>query len=72
MKLAISTAPATASSSSSQSRRESWQPSQEANFQTASLGRAGHHSSLRASSGPTRDQGKTGPWVQTSTGPSWQ
>src|SRR5690554_3858989 len=31
-------APATASSSSSQSSRLSWQPSQEANFQTASLG----------------------------------
>src|SRR5260221_322506 len=34
----MSIAPATASSSSSQSRRESWQPSQEENFQTASLG----------------------------------
>ena len=40
-KLAISTAPATASSSSSQSRRLSWQPSQEANFQTASFGLRG-------------------------------
>src|SRR5262245_20899273 len=37
-KLAISTSPATASSSSSQSSRLSWQPSQEANFQTASFG----------------------------------
>ena len=38
----MSTAPATASSSSSQSSRDSWQPSQEENFQTASLGlRAG-------------------------------
>src|SRR5271167_1147419 len=37
-KLAISTASATASSSSSQSSRLNWQPSQEENFQTASLG----------------------------------
>ena len=34
---------ATASSSSSQSSRESWQPSQEANFQTASFGRGRLH-----------------------------
>ena len=34
----MSTAPATASSSSSRSSRLSWQPSQEANFQTASRG----------------------------------
>src|SRR3990172_13326812 len=40
-------APAIASSSSSQSSRESWQPSQEANFQTASFGlRAGAISNL--------------------------
>src|SRR6266851_10025704 len=39
-KLAISTSPATASSSSSQSSRLSWQPSQDANFHTASRGRA--------------------------------
>src|SRR5690348_13227347 len=39
-KLAISTAPATVSNSSSQSRRLSWQPSQDENFQTASLGLA--------------------------------
>ena len=38
-KWAISTAPATASSSSSQSSRLSWQPSQEANLNTPSLGR---------------------------------
>src|SRR5271167_967420 len=37
-KLAISTSPATANSSSSQSSRLNWQPSQEANFQTASFG----------------------------------
>src|SRR5579872_2647720 len=38
----MSIAPATARSSSSQSRRDSWQPSQEENFQTASFGlRAG-------------------------------
>src|SRR5208337_3606563 len=37
-KFAISTASATASSSSSQSSRLNWQPSQEENFQTASLG----------------------------------
>src|SRR5438874_5962083 len=37
----MSMAPATASSSSSQSSSESWQPSQEANFQTASLGLCG-------------------------------
>src|SRR5580698_9824119 len=37
----MSIAPATASSSSSQSSSESWQPSQEANFQTASRGRRG-------------------------------
>src|SRR5882724_9694712 len=34
----MSIAAATARSSSSQSRRDSWQPSQEENFQTASLG----------------------------------
>ena len=38
VKWAISTAPATASSSSSQSSRLSWQPSQEASFHTARLG----------------------------------
>src|ERR1700732_218430 len=37
-KFPISISSATARSSSSQSRRLSWQPSQEANFQTASLG----------------------------------
>src|SRR5579885_172943 len=37
-KEAISICPATASSSSSQSSRLNWQPSQEANFQTASFG----------------------------------
>src|SRR6266478_5251177 len=37
-KLAISTALVSASSSSSQSSRLNWQPSQEANFRTASLG----------------------------------
>src|SRR5579872_1344005 len=37
----MSMAPATASSSSSQSSSDSWQPSQEANFQTASLGLRG-------------------------------
>src|SRR6266699_3538955 len=37
-KLAISISPATASSSSSQSSRLNWHPSQDANFQTASLG----------------------------------
>src|SRR6266699_6050646 len=37
-KLAISISPATASSSSSQSSRLNWQPSQEENFQTASFG----------------------------------
>ena len=52
----MSIAPATASSSSSQSSSESWQPSQEANFQTASLGLRGvscdvhHHISFSASS----------------------
>ena len=46
----MSIAPATASSSSSQSSSESWQPSHEANFQTASLGLAGvrHHISFSA------------------------
>ena len=48
-KYAISTSPASASSSSSQSSSESWQPSQEANFQTASFGfRAPAHSSRTA------------------------
>ena len=37
-KYAISISPASASSSSSQSSSDSWQPSQEANFQTASVG----------------------------------
>ena len=37
----MSTAPARVSSSSSQLRIDSWQPSHEANFQTASLGLAG-------------------------------
>src|SRR6266699_6472971 len=37
-KLAISISPATASSSSSQSSKLNWQPSQEENFQTASFG----------------------------------
>src|ERR1035441_5166214 len=37
-KLAISTASATASNSSSQSKRLNWQPSHDENFQTASLG----------------------------------
>src|SRR6516165_2559002 len=37
-KCAISTSPATASNSSSQSNRLNWQPSQDANFQTASFG----------------------------------
>ena len=37
-KYAMSTASAMLSSSSSQSRMLSWQPSHEANFQTASLG----------------------------------
>src|SRR6266566_400490 len=37
-KLAISISPATASNSSSQSSKLSWQPSQEANFQTARFG----------------------------------
>jgi hypothetical protein len=37
-KLAISIAPATARSSSSQSNRLSWHPSHEANFQTANFG----------------------------------
>src|SRR5262245_34591845 len=37
-KYAISISPATASNSSSQSSRLSWQPSQEENFQTASVG----------------------------------
>src|SRR6266702_4151273 len=37
-KLAISSSSATASSSSSQSSRLNWQPSQEANFHTASRG----------------------------------
>src|SRR6478672_7806004 len=37
-KLAISTAPATASKSSSQSSRLNWQPSNDENFQTASFG----------------------------------
>src|SRR5208283_268475 len=41
-KFAISTAPATVNSSSSQSSRLSWHPSQDANFQTATFGlRAG-------------------------------
>ncbi len=37
-KCAIVTRPASVSSSSSQSSRVSWQPSQEANFHTASVG----------------------------------
>src|SRR5579863_7258573 len=37
-KLAISISPATASNSSSQSSKLNWQPSQDANFQTASVG----------------------------------
>src|ERR1035437_1090116 len=46
-KFAISTAPATASSSSSQSSRLNWQPSHEENFQTASLGLRNAISDLR-------------------------
>src|SRR5271165_4265678 len=46
-KFAISTASATASSSSSQSSRLNWQPSQEENFQTASLGLRKAMSDLR-------------------------
>src|SRR5512135_2557415 len=42
----MSTAPATARSSSSASRRESWQPSHEANFRTAILGRLAGMSQL--------------------------
>src|SRR6516225_5114498 len=37
-KLAMSICPATASRSSSQSSNDNWQPSQDANFHTASLG----------------------------------
>ena len=47
-KEAISTSPAIASSSSSQSSSVSWQPSQEANFQTASFGRAAHSARTRS------------------------
>src|ERR1039457_1432915 len=46
-KFAISTAPATASSSSSQSSRLNWHPSHEENFQTASLGLRNAISDLR-------------------------
>src|SRR5512143_2464097 len=42
-KFAISTSPTTARSSSSQSRSDSWQPSHEANLNTASFGRATSH-----------------------------
>jgi hypothetical protein len=48
-KCEIRTALATAASSSSQSSRVSWQPSHEANFQTASVG-GGIYSSRTASS----------------------
>ena len=49
-KCAIFTRPAIASSSSSQSSRVSWQPSQDANFHTARVGIA-HHSSRTLISG---------------------
>ena len=51
MKCAIWTAPASASSSSSQSSRVSWHPSQDASFQTASFGLWSHHSSFIATRG---------------------
>src|SRR5208283_2029222 len=58
-KLAISTASATASSSSSQSSRLSWQPSQEENFQIASLGFRNAMSDLRlAKNGRDAMEGK--------------
>ena len=66
-----------ASSSSSQSSRLSWQPSQEANFQTASLGCRGCRAaaitvSRTASNGRSGRSAKTGPSLQTKIGPNWQ
>ena len=70
-KWAMSSCPASGSSSSSQSSSDSWQPSQEANFQTAS--------DLRAVTAPPSPSGArrwswrtTGPSLQTNSGPSWQ
>ena len=69
--------PATASSSSSQSSRLSWQPSQEANFHTASRGLCFVRRSCQSSF--TREQPraigrsvKTGPSRQMKIGPNWQ
>ena len=60
-KSASSTAPASASSSSSRSSSESWQPSQEANFQTASFGLAAAHSSRTSSQRRDRRVAVDGP-----------
>ena len=70
-KYAMSTCPASASNSSSQSSSVSWQPSQEANFQTASSSSlcsqlAGPHQRLDALAVIT------GPSAQMNTGPNWQ
>ncbi len=52
-KVAICTWPASVSSSSSQSSRVSWQPSQEANFHTARVGTAIYNSLIRSSGSAT-------------------
>ena len=52
----------------------SWQPSQEANFQTASFGLARAISQLphRAAAARRASQRNTGPSLQMKAGPSWQ
>ena len=50
----------------------SWQPSQDANFQTASFGRAAHSSRTASQGAATRRTGRPGPSRQMSVGPSWQ
>ena len=73
-KEAMSIAPATSSSSSSQFKSESWQPSQEANFHTASVGlrAATHHTSRVENHGAIAGYGNTGPSRHTRKGPNWQ
>src|SRR6516162_7471696 len=65
---------ATASSSSSQSSRLSWQPSQEANFHTARRGRVRRATQISRmlKNGAMRSKRKTGPSRQTKAGPNWQ
>ena len=66
----MSSSPASASSSSSQSSSDSWQPSQEANFHTASC-------AWRSQLGHPHQRlddvvAEHGPSLQMNSGPSWQ